>query len=230
MRGVSRILRISRDPLFKLYIQLHRIFHRIGVLPYCRNFGFGRGTPVGRYYVERFLREHADRVQGRCLEFGAPDYRAFFPRAQRYEVLSIIPGPNVDYLGDIHQLGPEVPRGVFDTVICTQVFEHLAWPEKAAASIHELLCPGGLLLLTAPFISPVHYVPTDFRRFTPDGLRLILENADFAVDSIEFGGNALICTGGLLGMVTEDFRPAELDLKDPVYPYNVLVCARRNPG
>jgi SAM-dependent methyltransferase len=227
MRGMGTIRQMSRKNLFRFYISIHRALHRVGVLPYSRNFGYERGMPVGRYYVERFLRENADLVCGRCLEFGEPNYRGLFPNAERYEVLSIIPGPKVDYLGDIHELGPDVPRGVFDAIICTQVFEHLSWPEKAAASIRELLRPGGLLLLTAPFINPVHYVPTDFRRFTPESLRLILEDAGLVVESVDFGGNSLVSTGSLLGMVVEDFSQAEVDLKDPVYPYNVVVRARR---
>jgi SAM-dependent methyltransferase len=227
MKGMDRIKRATREILFKIYVALHRYLHHVEVLPYSRNFGFGRGAPVGRYYIERFLRENADRVRGRCLEFGAPAYRALFPNAERYEVFSIIPGSEVNYLGDIHHPGDEVPRNAFDTVICTQVFEHLAWPEKAARSILGLLRPGGVLLLTAPFINPVHYAPTDYRRFTPEGLQLILEGAGFRIDAMDFGGNALVSTGGLLGMVVEDFSQAEMDLKDPIYPWNILVRARR---
>ena len=83
------------------------------------------------------------------------------------------------------------------------------------------------LLLTAPFINPVHYVPTDFRRFTPECLEMLLRDAGFEIDSVDFGGNSLVGTGSLLGMVQEDFSVKELELKDPIYPYNVLVRAHR---
>jgi SAM-dependent methyltransferase len=221
---LKTILKLPRAFLFRLYVYHHRLLHRLGVLPYDRHFGFARGTPVGRYYVEKFLRENAHYVKGHCLEFGDSRYKSFFPAAERYEVLDLTPGKGVDYACDIHDpVG--VPEATFDSVICTQVFEHLAWPEKAAAVLFRLLKPGGVLLLTAPFLSQVHGVPSDFRRFTPDCLAMILKEAGFVVESVDFGGNSNVGLGSLLGMVQEDFSRAELERKDPVYPYNVLIRA-----
>ena len=219
---------VIRYGLFRLYILIHRFFHAINVLPYSRNFGLERGSPVGRYYVEKFLRENAGRITGRCLEFGEPRYKSYFPKATRYEITDVVSRPGVNYVCDIHN--PQgMPKDYFDAVICTQVFEHLAHPERAAQSLYELMAPGGILLLTAPFINPVHYVPTDFRRFTPECLDMIIQEAGFIVESIGYGGNSLVSTGSLMGMVQEDFSIAELEKKDPVYPYNILIRARK-PG
>jgi SAM-dependent methyltransferase len=215
-----------RIAMFKPYILHHRFLHWLCILPFSRSFGWESGTPVGRYYVEQFLRRNSHLVQGRCLEFGSPRYKSFFPLAGAYEVVSISEAPGVDHVCDIHDIG-SMPEGVFDSIICTQVFEHLAFPERAAASLLRLLKPGGVALVTAPFINPVHYEPTDYRRFTPDGLRLVLESAGLVVEEVDFGGNSLVGTGSLLGMVQEDFTLGELERKDPVYPYNVLIRARR---
>lgn len=217
---------LIRRWLFRIYILHHRLMHRIGVLPFDRDFGDSRGTPVGRYYVEKFLRENADQVRGRCLEFGDPRYKSYFPAAEKYEVVSIKPGPGVDYVCDIHD--PKgLPEGEYDSIVCTQVFEHLARPELAAQSLYRLLKPGGVLLLTAPFLNPVHGLPLDFRRFTPNALELILQDAGLVVDSIDFGGNSNVSLGSMLGMVQEDFTTKELEIKDPVYPYNCLIRAHR---
>src|SRR5262249_24270557 len=123
----------------------------------------------------------------------------------------------------------DMPLEHFDAVVCVQVFEHLVYPERAANSLFRIMSPGAVLLLTAPFINPVHYVPTDFRRFTPECLEMTLRDAGFVVELVDFGGNSLVGTGSLLGMVQEDFTTRELDAKDPVYPYNVLIRARK-PG
>ena len=212
--------------LFKTYIQIHRALHALGVLPFSRKFGLERGSPVGRYYVERFLRKNAEFVTGPCLEFGDARYRALFPGAGEYHVIDVVRRPAVDFVADIHDpVG--VPRDYFKSIICTQVLEHLAHPEKAAAAIFDLLAPGGVLLLTVPFINPVHYDPADFRRYTPEGVTLLLLDAGFDVEQVDFGGNSLVGTGSLLGMVQEDFSTSELELKDPVYPYNVLARARK---
>jgi SAM-dependent methyltransferase len=233
MRNDGRMNRLTKwlkhtikAGLFRGYIIHHRLLHNIGVLPYSRNFGFERGTPVGRHYVESFFRKHASSVRGRCLDFGDDRYRSFFPLTSSYEVINLTPGDGVDYVCDVHDV-TSMPQAAFDSIICPQVFEHLAWPEKAAESIKRLLKPGGILLLTAPFINPVHYVPTDYRRFTPECLAMILEDAGLVIDEISFGGNSLVGTGSLLGMVVQDFSKRELDHKDPVYPYNVLVRAHR---
>lgn len=213
--------------LFFLYIKFHRLLFRFGVLPYDRNFGWVRGSPVGRYYIERFLRENSDLVKGRCLEFGEDRYKSYFPRTEQYDIVSIKPAPKVTIVADIHD--PDaIPEKTFDAIICTQVFEHLAYPDKASKVLFQILKPGGVLLLTVPFINNIHYEPSDFRRFTPDGIRLTLEDAGFKIEKLEYGGNSMVATGGLLGMVQEDFTREELEVKDPVYPYNILVVARRH--
>jgi len=221
-----RIKHVIKNLLFKAFIFQYRSLHRFGVLPFSRNFGIERGSPVGRYYVENFLLAKQTYVKGRCLEFGQSRYKSFFPFAEKYEVIDIVNRRGVNYVCDIHNIN-SMPKGVFNTIICTQVFEHLAHPEIASRSIYELLAQDGVLLLTAPFINPVHYIPTDFRRFTPECLQMILEEAGLVVDEIDFGGNSLVSTGSLLGMVQEDFSKRELELKDPVYPYNVCIRAHR---
>jgi SAM-dependent methyltransferase len=222
-QSIKRILHLG---LFKAYIQLHRLLHSLDVLPYSRRFGKERGTPVGRYYVEKFLRENADSISGCCLEFGEDRYKSYFPKITEHKIVDIIERPGVDYVCDIHE--PKgMPINYFNAIICTQVFEHLAYPEKAAKSLYELMAPGGILLLTAPFIAPVHYVPTDYRRFTPECLEMIIGESGFIVETASFGGNSLVCTGSLLGMVQEDFTINELEKVDPVYPYNVLIRAKK---
>lgn len=223
---MKRLKQFIKRILFRLFVFAFRLLHRIGVLPYGQLFGVGRGLPVGRYYVENFLRRNAHLVRRRCLEFGDPHYRSFFPDATAYEVINVGPGKHVTYVCDIHNL-ENVPLEAFDAIICTQVFEHLAYPEKAAVSLYRLLKPGGVVLLTAPFLNPVHYVPTDFRRFTPECLEMILKDAGLRVDEVDFGGNCLIGTGSFLGMVTEDFTRAEMDRKDRIFPYNILIRASR---
>jgi len=215
-----------RKILFIAYKWLHRTLHNIGVLPISRNFGIGRGSPVGRYYVEHFLREQAGQVRGHCLEFGDARYASLFSGFDTYEVTDLEEGEDIDYPGDIHDPST-LPKEYFNTIICVQVFEHLKNPQRAAKILYQSMKRSGVLLLTAPFINPVHYVPTDFWRFTPEAITMILIDSGFEVEVIDFGGNSLVSTGSLLGMVQEDFTDAELQRKDPVYPYNILVRARK---
>lgn len=61
------------------------------------------------------------------------------------------------------------------------MLEHLERPGDALNEAHRLLRPGGHLILTAPFFWPLHEEPRDFYRYSPYGLRFLLEEADFEV-------------------------------------------------
>src|SRR5882724_2885815 len=121
---MKAIKSFGRRVLFMIYIQLHRYLHRVQILPYSRSFGVERGSPIGRYYVEKFLKENADSVFGCCLEFGQDRYRSYFPKATEYDITDVVMRPGVRYICDIHKpIG--MPKNHFNSIICTQVFEHL---------------------------------------------------------------------------------------------------------
>jgi SAM-dependent methyltransferase len=80
-------------------------------------------------------------------------------------------------------------EGQFDLVIAEQVFEHILRPDRAAANIYEMLRPGGVFVISTPFLLKVHEVPLDLYRWTERGMRQLLESAGFAVISTGSWGN-----------------------------------------
>ncbi|HWE12000.1 MAG TPA: class I SAM-dependent methyltransferase, partial [Solirubrobacteraceae bacterium] len=72
----------------------------------------------------------------------------------------------------------------FDTILMTEVLEHLERPADAMAEAFRLLRPGGRLILTTPFIWTLHEAPRDFYRFSPFGLRYLAEQAGFAAVAV----------------------------------------------
>jgi SAM-dependent methyltransferase len=74
-----------------------------------------------------------------------------------------------------------LPDGSADTVLITSVLEHLEEPQRAIDETFRLLRPGGHLLISAPFFWHVHEEPHDFFRFSPYGLRHLLEQAGFEI-------------------------------------------------
>lgn len=74
-----------------------------------------------------------------------------------------------DILGDIctYHLGTEV----FDTIVCSEVIEHLHSPQSAVKNMFDSLKPGGKLIVTIPFIFPIHADPHDYVRYTKTGLK-----------------------------------------------------------
>jgi SAM-dependent methyltransferase len=70
---------------------------------------------------------------------------------------------------------PEVP-GPFDLVICEQVLEHVVNPLRAVRTLREMCKHGGHVYVSTPFLVRIHDHPGDYWRFTPDGMRLLLES------------------------------------------------------
>lgn len=69
-----------------------------------------------------------------------------------------------------------------DTVLMLDVHEHLRLPHSALRECQRVLRPGGKLLMSAPFLYPVHDAPHDYQRLTLHGLQRDLSDAGFSLD------------------------------------------------
>jgi SAM-dependent methyltransferase len=87
----------------------------------------------------------------------------------------------------------------FDVVICEQVLEHVLDPWAAAANLRGLCVPGGHVVVSTAFLIRVHELPAygmpDLWRFTPRGLRVLLQGAGLEVLAVEAWGNRDCVTG-----------------------------------
>jgi 2-polyprenyl-3-methyl-5-hydroxy-6-metoxy-1,4-benzoquinol methylase len=88
--------------------------------------------------------------------------------------IDIDPARGPDVVGDICEL-PLSPD-TFDVVVLSEVLEHLRSPADGLANLHDTLKDGGTLILTTPFILPMHDRPYDYFRFTAHGLELLLRD------------------------------------------------------
>jgi len=123
-------------------------------------------------------------------------------------------------------------QGPFDVVICEQVLEHVADPCAAARNLRGLCAPGGHVVVSTPFLIRVHELPLyglhDYWRFTPRGLRTLLERAGLVVDEVGAWGNRRVIAGNL------DHWPAYrrwMPLRnEPDLPVQVWAFARNPSG
>jgi len=95
-------------------------------------------------------------------------------RSFRVTSLDIDPGRGPDVVGDIAEFDPGDAR--FDAVVMCEVLEHVREPRQAIEKVHRLLRPGGVLILSTPFIFPLHDQPADYYRFTRHGLEWLLRD------------------------------------------------------
>lgn len=201
--------------------------------PLSRRFGFDRGTPVDRRYIERFLDENRARVHGIALEIADNAYSSRFggSAVTRYEVLhKDNKWPARTLAGDL-EVADSLPENYVDVFIRTQVLPFLFDVPMAIGNIHRVLKPGGAVLCTLPGISQISRYDAerwgDYWRFTPQGARRLFE-ARFAEATITTYGNCLAAKAFLDGLAVEDFAdPALLDAHDADYPVIIAVMARK---
>jgi SAM-dependent methyltransferase len=79
----------------------------------------------------------------------------------------------------------------WDTVLCTEVLEHVLDPSDFLRQVFQSLRPGGRVLITVPFAARWHFIPYDFWRYTPSSLQFLLTTAGFRDVRITARGNPL---------------------------------------
>jgi SAM-dependent methyltransferase len=202
--------------------------------PLSAYWGFDRGTPVDRVYIERFLQAHADDIRGRVLEVRDTGYTTAFGggKVTAADVVDIdAENEQATVVADLSSPKSLVAER-FDCVLIAQTLQYVSYPEAALANLWRALVPGGAALITAPCTSRVDpdAADDDRWRFTPAGLETLLRRAGEWVELEVTGyGNLTTSVAFLMGMAGEELRRREFDELDRFYP--LVVCARaRKPS
>lgn len=207
--------------------------------PICADFGFSRGSPVDRYYIEQFLAEHASDIQGNVLEVGDDYYTKKFggDRVTSSDILFAEGNPNATMVRNLPGAtivadlvsADHVASNKFDCIICTQTLLCIYDLQAAVRTLHRILKPGGILLTTNPGIGRLDAFTMErwgqFWRFTSLSIRRLLEGS-FQPENVTVRtyGNVLAATASLQGIAAEELRKKDLDYRDP--GYQVSIAAR----
>ena len=197
--------------------------------PFSGYYGFDRGTPVDRFYIERFLAERAEDIRGRVLEVGHARYaRAFQGSAPgEVEIVDNDPGnAEATIVADL-SAPSSLPLESFDCFILTQTLQLVSDVEAALENAWQGLKSGGVLLITLPGITradPEH-VSHDRWRVTPAGLdTLLARTCSGGRREVAGYGNLIAAVAFLMGLAAEELEDSELTAIDPYF--TVTVCAR----
>jgi SAM-dependent methyltransferase len=141
------------------------------------------------------------QARGRMLDIGCgnkPYQSVFAPRVSEHVGCDVVQSD--EHRVDIFCPATDIPLpdSSFDTVLCTQVIEHVANHQGVIKEAVRLLKDGGVLILSAPMYWPLHEEPYDFFRFTKHGLTHILEEAGFVRLEIVPNGGKWALTGQAL--------------------------------
>lgn len=220
--------------------------------PVDDDFGYSRGTPIDRYYIERFLAAHSGTpgyvlgdIHGRVLEIGEDKYTKRFGTIFDGDLDEAPPGyvtssdvlhgdasnPTATIVGDL-ATGDGLPSEAFDCVICPQTLPVIYDVHGAVRNLHRILKPGGAALVTVNGICricrPDYEQWGDYWRFTSLSLRRLLEES-FPPEGVmvEAHGNVLSAAASLYGIAAQELKPEELNLHDPDFEVSITARAVR---
>ena len=148
-------------------------------------------TDLVAQLYDRHLKTHA---HGRLLDLGCgrvPLYEAYRER--------ICTCTCVDWANTIHQseyvdhecdLNEPLPLddASFDTIVLSDVLEHLHNPGSLWSEMARLLAPGGKIIMNTPFFYQLHEIPHDYYRYTEYALRRFADESGLNVIKIESVG------------------------------------------
>lgn len=162
------------------------------------NKEFNPGLSHPFYFIRRGLlnaiRENAGALNGRLLDFGcgSKPYQSLF-RVDEYIGLDFEKTGH-DHSNeqiDVYYDGKTIPfeAGHFDSVLCSEVAEHLFDLPSSLSEMNRVLKKGGRILITCPFVWGEHEVPYDYARYTKYALNDLLEKNGFQIVKFDKKGN-----------------------------------------
>ncbi|MDP3799930.1 MAG: methyltransferase domain-containing protein [bacterium] len=141
-----------------------------------------------RYLLKKQVKKHAHYIKGIVLDAGSGDgerYKSLF-KFDKYITLDINSLHGAEIVGSVEDIPADSES--FDSIVSTQVLEHVKNPQKAVEEFYRVLKPGGYCLVTVPQLNELHEEPHDYFRFTKYGLEEIFSNAGFKIILIERRG------------------------------------------
>lgn len=137
-----------------------------------------------RKKLDEFLSMYQRLMKGDVIDVGGKKekkrgiFRPPLPQVNSWKYVNIDKSTNPDFCCSAENI--PVEDGSYDTVILCEVLEHLENPEQVLKEIFRILKNGGTLIMSTPFLFPVHADPYDFQRWTDTKIRLILESIGFS--------------------------------------------------
>lgn len=112
---------------------------------------------------------------------------------EEYIMSDFIDGDDVDVVADAHTLSTTFNRHYFDLILGYSIFEHLEKPWIVSAEINKILKPDGLFFFQTHHTFPVHGYPSDYFRYTTEGLKSLFDWAKETRADYKFPSLIITC-------------------------------------
>ncbi len=154
-----------------------------------------------RYLYQNIKRASQHISGGKLLDIGcgSKPYESFFDVDTYVGLDYRKDGANKNPKADAFYDGGRFPfkNRQFESALATEVLEHVFEPDLFISEIHRVLKPGGLCIITVPFLWDEHEQPYDYARYTSFGLRALVEKHGFVVVDQLKTGNFISALGQL---------------------------------
>jgi glycosyltransferase involved in cell wall biosynthesis len=201
-------------------------------VPASKDFGYDRGTPIDRFFIERFLEDNSADIKGCVLEVGDDAYSRRFGdgRITRQEVLHIDGNnPAATLVGDMSTSPTFLPAAQIDCAIVTQTLQLVYDLPAAVRHLKQCLRPGGVALVTVPGITPLErgrWGSMWYWSLTgASALRLFSDAFGAEAVTVTVHGNVYAAVSVLEGLALSEVSTAKLDEHDPAFPVIITIRA-----
>lgn len=204
---------------------LPSVFRR--TTPISAVWGFDRGTPIDRYYIENFLRKHRRDITGHTLEVADTGYtNRFGIDVTHVDILDVDSSNEAATLVADLSIRDQIPESAFECFICTQTLHFIYDIKEAIRNAYRLLRYEGVLLATLPCVSRVAAEEReDHWRLTVDSCsRLFAEVFGAENVTVSHCGSVATCVAFLQGVAAEEMSHRKLEQVDSFFP--LIICVR----
>jgi len=189
--------------------------------PISSVFGFDRGTPIDRYYIEAFLSENRMHIKGTTIEIADNAYTKQFGENVSRSLILHVSDKSADIIGNL-ETGEGVPFELADCIIMTQTLSFIFDVKSAVKHSLQMLKKGGCLLITNPGITQISRYDYDrwgqYWSFTDKTIRrLCEEHVPKKNITTSTYGNVKTASCFLYGLASEELSNEDLQYHDPNY-------------
>ncbi len=169
-----------RDKFYNIYDKIAGKNPNCNILHYCW---------LGAKDLNRDLREVLPSLKGKLLDVGCGDkpYKYLLTNVDEHLGLDVYKDKHIDIVVERDKEWP-IKDNEFDSIISTQALEHVDNLDLFLKEIFRILKPNGKVVITLPFIECEHAMPYDYRRFSANGIRYVMEKMGYEIVEIRKQG------------------------------------------
>jgi len=143
-----------------------------------------------RKILDKLLEQNKHYYKGIVLDIGGRDRGRFKKpkdKVEKWIFVDIEEKHNPDIVLDVTDMN-KIKNESIDVINAIELFEHVENPEKGLKECRRVLKKNGVMILSIPFLYPIHADPYDFQRWTKDKWKKNLKEVGFKIEKFEIIG------------------------------------------